>query len=52
MGFSVRIFFINDQDEIKRISYASFEKFYLETRNRLTLNIKIPVFAIQRLFLK
>ncbi|MFH0725090.1 MAG: hypothetical protein V2B19_01825 [Pseudomonadota bacterium] len=26
MGFSIRIFFVNDQDEIKRISYASFER--------------------------
>ena len=28
MGFGFRIFFVNDKDEIKRVSYTSFERIF------------------------
>lgn len=40
MGFSVRIFFVNDQDEIKRISYASFERILLRDSKQAHLEHK------------
>ena len=40
MGFGFRIFFVNDKDEIKRISHASFERIFNRDPKEVHLEYK------------
>jgi hypothetical protein len=40
MGFGFRIFFINDRDEIKRISHTSFERIFNRSPKEVHLEYK------------